>query len=199
MTDREKEAFWKLANSLPSTRELLRQHHEASMRAAMNDPTKMQQPGEHPIDWEIRRFLTNEKSQLKRSHVGTLVKCPSCGKEVSDTDGRCKKCNATIYPQPVRAWWEGDVELGTTVCSCCDERLATKMCRVRIVKVTSCIGGAISYYEKYIQIPTCSRCYMKAKIPFIGKKTLDKNILLHFLFEHCGCGLDEYTSPLPLG
>ena len=181
MTDREREAFWKLANSLPSTHELLRQHHEASMKADMDDPANTQQPGEHPIDWKIRQFFSHEGDSFRRSHVGVIVKCPSCGKEVSDHDGRCKKCNATIHPQQVRAWWEGDVELGTTVCSCCDERLATKMCKVRIVKVTSCIGGTVSYYEKYIQIPTCGKCYLKAKIPFMGKKTLDKNILLELL------------------
>lgn len=195
MTEKEREAFRRYIASAPSNAELLRQAREEFLK----DPANVQQPGEHPIDWRIRRFFAHESESLRRSHVGVIVKCPSCGNEVLDSDGKCKKCNAIIHPQPTKAWWEGDVKLGITVCSCCDERIATKMCQVRLVKVTSCLGGTLSYYEKYIHIPTCGKCYLKAKIPFVGKRTLDKNILLHYLFDHEGCGLDEYTSPLPFG
>lgn len=192
MTDREREAFWRLAKSLPSTHELIRQHSEM----AMQDPRNIvQQPDEHPIDYRIRCFFAQEGNKLMRSHKGVIVKCPACGNETSDQNKQCGKCHAVIHKQETRAWWEGDVELGVTVCSCCDERLSTKLGNVRIVKVTGCSGGTIRYYEKFIRIPLCNKCWLRSKIPFWGKKILDKNFLIHSLFEQ-GCGLDEYTSPL---
>ncbi len=191
MTDKEREAFRRYIASAPSNEELLRQAREEWMK----DPANVQQPGEHPIDWKIRRFFAHEAKCLKRSHDGVLIKCPACGTETKDLEGRCRKCHAVVNVQPAKGWWEDDMELGVTVCSCCDERLSTKMRNVRIVKVISCSGGTLRYYEKYIEIPICAKCNLRASIPFLGKKTLDKNALIHFLFKE-GCGLDEYTSPI---
>ena len=190
MTDKEREAFRRYIASAPSNEELFRQVREE----AMKDPANIQQPGEHPIDWMIRRFFAHEAKSLKRSHDGVLIKCPVCGAETRDLEGRCRKCHAVVHVQPANVWWEGDVKLGVTICSCCDERLSTKLRNVRIVKVVSCSGGTLSYFERYIAIPICAKCNLRASIPFWGKKILDKNALIHFLFQS-GCGLDEMTSP----
>ncbi len=156
----------------------------------------MNQRSEHPIDTLISRFFEECGWKLRRSHDGCLVNCPACGLEVHDSCGRCQMCGAAVPQHPSRPWWEGDVEFGTTICSCCDERLATKMSKVRIVKVVGWCGGSISWYERYVQIPTCSKCNLRVKVPFLRKRILSQNLLFQYLFTH-GCGLNVCNSPLP--
>ena len=71
MTDREREAFWRLAKSLPSTHELIRQHS----KMAMQDPRNIvQQPDEHPILQQMLAsledsFLGKEDSRQELSYT----------------------------------------------------------------------------------------------------------------------------------
>lgn len=178
MTDKEREAFWRLAKSGPSGEEMRRQYAERLSRGVANS----QQPSEHPIDGMIRCFLEREGN----SHEGVFVRCPVCGNETCNILGKCEKCNTPINNQMVKG-----------MCSCCGERLATKIRKVRIVKVKSCCGGLLSYYERYIKIPICAKCNLHSHIPFLGKKTLGKNQLVNYLFS-CGCGLSEMSSDVPL-
>ena len=188
----DKEAFDRYIASLPSNEELLRRMEEN----AAKDPNNVRRPGENPIDFIVRRFMGAElKYYVVPRPDKILISCPACGKDVYDTDGRCKRCMAMLHKQETRQWWEGEIELGVTICSCCNERLSVMMKKIPLVKIKSWSGGTISYYESSVTIPVCKKCNFKSCLPFIGKRVLDRNILLHYMFGS-GCGLGVASAPL---
>lgn len=137
-----------------------------------------------------------------RTHSDVLIKCPMCGKEISDHAGRCPFCGTSIAPVEARPWNCGIITLGVTVCCLCDIRLSEKYYKVDLHRrMSNSSPDAFGFYEvRYqktrVNIPLCSKCYRKLLIPIIGGKTfrqLQKYPPLKTLYDQ---GYEDGEAPL---